>query len=136
KRSGPTKMRPWGSPEGRTREQVIDGRREVDIPRERKNRTARRWAIGGAAGGILLFATVALARLEPAAPSVDRGGIWMDTVRQGTMVRQVRGPGALVPEQIRYISAVTAGRVERLLVEPGTAVTPETELLVLSNPEV
>jgi HlyD family secretion protein len=108
----------------------------VDIPRERKNLTAKRWAIGGALGGILLFATVALARLEPAAPSVDRAGIWMDTVRQGTMVRQVRGPGTLVPEQIRYIPAVTAGRVERLLVEPGMTVTPETELLVLSNPEV
>ncbi|MEX2584190.1 MAG: HlyD family efflux transporter periplasmic adaptor subunit [Gemmatimonadota bacterium] len=108
----------------------------MDIPRERKNLRAKRWAIGGAAAAILLFATVALARLEPAAPSVDRAGIWVDTVRQGTMVRQVRGPGTLVPEQIRYISAVTAGRVERLLVQPGMTVTPETELLILSNPEV
>lgn len=52
------------------------------------------------------------------------------------MLRQVRGPGTLVPEQIRYISAVTAGRVERLLVMPGTVVTADTELLLLSNPEV
>jgi HlyD family secretion protein len=108
----------------------------VDIPRERKNQRVKRWAIGGGVLAVLVFATAALARLEPAAPSVDRAGIWVDTVRQGTMVRQVRGPGTLVPEQIRYISAVTAGRVERLLVDPGMTVTPETELLVLSNPEV
>ena len=80
--------------------------------------------------------TVAVSRIEPAAPSVERAGVWMDTVEQGTMLRQVRGPGTLVPEQIRYISAVTAGRVERVLLQPGTNVTPETELLVLSNPEV
>ncbi|MEX2571024.1 MAG: HlyD family efflux transporter periplasmic adaptor subunit [Gemmatimonadota bacterium] len=108
----------------------------MDIPREQKGRKVRRWAIGGGALLTVLFATVALANLEPAAPSVDASGIWVDTVRQGTMVRQVRGPGTLVPEQIRYISAVTAGRVEQLLVEPGTTVTPDTELLMLSNPEV
>lgn len=109
---------------------------EVDIPREPGRRGRRRLVVGAAGLGVLVFASVALARLEPAAPSVDRAGVWVDTVREGTMVRQVRGPGTLVPEQIRYISAVTAGRVERLLVEPGTSVTPETELLVLSNPEV
>ncbi|HUE97298.1 MAG TPA: HlyD family efflux transporter periplasmic adaptor subunit, partial [Longimicrobiaceae bacterium] len=80
--------------------------------------------------------TVALARLEPASPTVDRAVVWMDTVKLGTMVRQVRGPGTLVPEQIRYVSAVTAGRVEALLVEPGAEVTPETVLLMLSNPDV
>jgi HlyD family secretion protein len=110
--------------------------RSVDIPREPGRKRRRRWILGGAAGAVLLAATVALANIEPAAPAVDRAGVWVDTVRQGTMVRQVRGPGTLVPEQIRYISAVTAGRVERLHVEPGTTVTPDTELLSLSNPEV
>ena len=108
----------------------------MDIPREQKNTKRRKYAMIGAAAAILVFATVALASLEPAAPTVERGGVWMDTVRQGTMVRQVRGPGTLVPEQIRYISAATAGRVERLMVEPGMTVEPSTGLLVLSNPEV
>ncbi|MBA4158869.1 MAG: HlyD family efflux transporter periplasmic adaptor subunit [Gemmatimonadetes bacterium] len=107
----------------------------MDIPRVTKpNRT--RWILGGAGLLAVLLTTIAVARIEPAAPSVDRAGVWMDTVERGTMVRQVRGPGTLVPEQIRYISAVTAGRVERVLVQPGTTVTPDTELLVLSNPDV
>ncbi len=84
----------------------------------------------------LLLVTVAVSRLEPAAPTVDRAVVWTDTVKRGTMVRQVRGPGTLVPEQIRYISAVTAGRVERILAQPGLEVEPETPLLVLSNPDV
>jgi HlyD family secretion protein len=107
----------------------------VDIPRETR-RNNRRYIYGGAGLLTVLVMSVAVARVEPAAPTVDRAGVWVDTVRQGTMVRQVRGPGTLVPEQIRFISAVTAGRVERVLVRPGTEVTPETELLVLSNPDV
>jgi HlyD family secretion protein len=92
--------------------------------------------VGGAVAGAVLLTTVALARLEPAAPSLDRAGVWVDTVERGTMVRQVRGPGTLVPEQIRYISAVTAGRVERVLAQPGVAVTSDTRLVELSNPGV
>jgi HlyD family secretion protein len=107
----------------------------MDIPRASRPKT-RRYVLYGVGLLIVLVSTVAVARIEPAAPSVDRAGIWMDTVRRGTMVRQVRGPGTLVPEQIRYISAVTAGRVERVLVQPGTEVGPETELLLLSNPDV
>ncbi len=83
-----------------------------------------------------MLLTVALTRLEPAAPSVDGGVVFTDTVRRGTMVRQVRGPGTLVPEQVRWVSALTAGRVERILTEPGQDVTAETVLLELSNPEV
>ncbi|MGH7623487.1 MAG: efflux RND transporter periplasmic adaptor subunit, partial [Gemmatimonadaceae bacterium] len=62
--------------------------------------------------------------------------LWIDTVRRGEMVRQVRGPGTLQPEQIRFVSTVTAGRVERVLVRPGATVTPTTELVELSNPDV
>jgi HlyD family secretion protein len=108
----------------------------VDIPRVSKKSKNRRWIIGGIGLAVVLLMTVALSRLEPAAPTVDRAAVWMDTVQRGTMVRQVRGPGTLVPEQIRYISATTAGRVERVLLQPGAEVTPETELLILSNPEV
>jgi multidrug resistance efflux pump len=80
--------------------------------------------------------TVALGRLGPAAPGVDRTSVWTDVVKRGEMVRQVRGPGSLVPEQVRYIAALTAGRVERRLVEPGTVVDSATVLLELSNPDV
>jgi multidrug efflux pump subunit AcrA (membrane-fusion protein) len=91
---------------------------------------------GAAIAAVLLAATVAVARLDPAAPSVDRASIWTDTVRRGTMLREVRGPGTLVPEQIRWISAVTAGRVERILAQAGTEVEPATPLVVLSNADV
>ncbi|MFN2397920.1 MAG: efflux RND transporter periplasmic adaptor subunit, partial [Gemmatimonadaceae bacterium] len=61
---------------------------------------------------------------------------WIDTVEKGPMVRQVRGPGTLVPEQIRWVSAVTAGRVEQIHFRPGAQVTKETLILELSNPDV
>jgi multidrug resistance efflux pump len=74
--------------------------------------------------------------LHPAAPTVSRADLYMDTVRRGEMVRAVRGPGTLVSEDIRWISAITQGRVESKLVQPGTAVTAGTVLLTLSNPDV
>jgi len=107
----------------------------MDIPRAQGKKKSK-WILGGAAAGIVLVMSIALSRFEPAAPTVERAGVWMDTVERGTMLRQVRGPGTLVPEQIRYISAVTAGRVERVLAQPGITVTPETPLVILSNPEV
>src|SRR5919106_6096179 len=92
------------------------------------------YAAATAAG--VIFVTLALSRLSPAAPTVERSTVWIDTVKRGSMLRQVRGPGTLVPEQIRWISAVTAGRVERILVQPGTPVTADSVLLELSNPDV
>ena len=83
-----------------------------------------------------MLVTIGLSRLEPAAPTVERATLWTDTVQRGPMVRQVRGPGTLVPERTRWISAVTAGRVEAILVQPGANVDSATVLLVLSNPEV
>jgi hypothetical protein len=79
---------------------------------------------------------VALRKLPTAAPSVDRATLWIDTVRKGTMVRNVRAPGTLVPEHVRIISALTAGRVEQKIAEVGTTVQPATPLLLLSNPDV
>lgn len=107
----------------------------MDIKREpRKNH--KRYVMIGAGVLVLTIVTVALARMEPAAPTVDRATIWTDTVERGTMVRQVRGPGTLVPERIRWISSVSAGRVERVHVRPGREVTPETILLEIVNPDV
>jgi multidrug resistance efflux pump len=91
---------------------------------------------GGPALAAAVVATLGLYRLEPAAPRVDRAAVWIDSVQRGPLVIEVRGPGTLVPERIRYISAVTAGRVERRLAEAGQEVRPETVLLELSNPDV
>lgn len=108
----------------------------MDIPRERPNKRKKAFIYGGLGVAGLALVTFALGSLEPAAPSVDAGTVFRDSVRRGTMLVQVRGPGTLVPEQIRYVSALTAGRVERKLVEPGTRVEPGTILLELSNPDV
>jgi multidrug resistance efflux pump len=114
---------------------VLSGDIPVDIPRKAA-KSRRRWVYGAAAVAALALATVALARVGPAAPGVDGGTLWTDTVRRGDMARQVRGPGTLVAEDIRWISAVTQGRVESKLVQPGTAVAVGTVLLTLSNPDV
>ena len=80
--------------------------------------------------------TVGVSRLEPAAPRVDRDTIYLDTVQRGPMVRQVRGTGTLVPEQIRWIPATTDGTVERIVIRPGALVTPDAVIVELTNPEL
>ena len=108
----------------------------MDIPRTQKSRRPRRIALIAGGAVALVGATVALRELEPAAPTVERATLVIDTVRRGPLVRQVRAPGTLVPEHVRIISAVTAGRVEALPVRPGTTVAPDMVLLELSNPDV
>src|SRR5262245_10695140 len=85
---------------------------------------------------VLLSVTIGLARLKPAAPTVERSGVWIDTVRKGPMLRQVRGLGTLVPEEIRWVPALSEGRVERILIRPGTPVEADTVILELSNPQM
>ena len=85
---------------------------------------------------VIALVTVGVSRLEPAAPRVDRDTIYLDTVQRGPMVRQVRGTGTLVPEQIRWIPATTDGTVERIVIRPGAFVAPDTVILELSNPEL
>jgi multidrug resistance efflux pump len=108
----------------------------VDIPRAPAERGRKRLLYGGLAVLGLVLATLGLKSLKPAAPSVDRAAVWIDSVQRGPLLIEVRGPGTLVPERVRWISAVTAGRVEKRLAEPGQEVNPETELLELSNPDV
>jgi len=98
-----------------------------------KRKRAAYWA--AAVAGVLLV-TLGLSRLKPAAPSVERSTVWTDTVKRGLMVRQVRGLGTLVPEEIRWIPALTEALVERIVVYPGTNVAADTVILELSNPEL
>jgi HlyD family secretion protein len=89
--------------------------------------------------GVLLvvaLVTVGLAQLKPAAPSVDSGSFWPGQVKRGAMIRQVRGPGTLVPEDIRWIAASTDGRVERRLTLAGSKVEPDTVILELTDEQV
>jgi multidrug efflux pump subunit AcrA (membrane-fusion protein) len=80
--------------------------------------------------------TLALGRLEPRAPTVDRATLWLDSVSRGTMIREVRAPGTLVPERMVIISALTAGRVEALPLRPGVTVDANTVLATLTNPDI
>jgi len=110
----------------------------MDIPRKSQARKRRILhglylvIILGAAAGI----TLALRDLKPAPPSVDRAAVWINTVKRGPMLREVRGPGKLIPEEIRWVPAQASGRVEHRLVQPGAKVTPETILFELSNPQL
>jgi HlyD family secretion protein len=110
----------------------------VDIPRPEQagKRLRRRVVLGIVVATIVVLITLGLAQLEPAAPAVDRSSVLIDTVKRGSMLRQVRGAGTLVPEVIRWIPARTEGRVERILVLPSSVVEADTVLIELSNPEL
>ena len=107
----------------------------MDIKREPQKKRGK-YIMIGAGVAVLAVTTVMLSNLEARPPSVDRATLWIDSVQRGTMVRQVRAPGTLTPERIRYVVAVTSGRVEALPVRPGVTVTPATLILELSNPDV
>jgi HlyD family secretion protein len=81
-------------------------------------------------------ASVGLSRMKPAAPSVDRSTVWIDTVKRGEMLRQVRGLGTLVPEEVRWIPATTDGIIEEVRAMAGDSVKADTIILVMSNPDV
>src|SRR5205809_6834813 len=110
----------------------------MDIPRPdvaAKKRKRRIITISAVALGVIL-ATIGLSRLKPAVPSIDRSSVWIDTVKRGPMVRQVRGLGTLVPEDIRWIPANTEGRVEKIMIWTGTHVEPDSVMLELTSPEL
>ncbi len=110
----------------------------MDIPRPNaaKQKRRRLILIGVGAAIVLTGVTIFLAQLKPAAPTVERSLVWIDTVKQGPMVRQVRGLGTLVPVDIRWLAARTSGRVERIVLRPGAVVQPDSLILELSNPDV
>jgi len=105
-------------------------------PELRRRRLARRWWMAAGLVATVALVTLGLSRLQPAAPSVEKSTLFMDTVKRGQMLRDVRGNGTLVPEEIRWISTVNAGRVGQILVLPGARVGSNTVLVELSNPEV
>jgi len=111
----------------------------VDKPIKKSFRRGRRTRIFVlAALGLIAISVITLgvSRLKPAAPSLERATALIETVKRGPMLRDVHGTGTLVAEDIRVIAASTAGRVERVLVHPGTPVNPRTILVELSNPEL
>lgn len=109
---------------------------DIARPSQARKKKVRRILIGAGTLAVVAAVTVGISRLKPAAPSVDRAQVWIDTVKRGPMLRQVRGSGTLVPEEIRWIPATTQGRVENILLRPGASVTPGTVILELSNPEL
>ncbi len=110
----------------------------MDIPRPDQARAKRkqRLLLASLAAAVVIAITLGLAFLKPAAPAVERNLVWIDTVKQGQMLRQVRGNGSLVPEEIRWIAARTPGRVERIVLRPGAPVEVGTVILELANPDV
>ena len=110
----------------------------MDVPRPdvaRKKKKRRLMIAGASLLGIILI-TFVVARLKPAAISVDRAAVWVDAVKRGPMLRQVRGLGTLVPEDIRWIAASKEGRVEKIIVRPGAKVQPDTVILELSSADL
>ena len=112
----------------------------MDIARpEFKLQQRRRQIVLFGVGAVVAAAvSIGVMRLKPAAPSVERGTVWTDVVKRGSMLRQVRGPGSLMPvqEAVRQIPAETEATVVRIRVLPGTQVQADTILLEMSNSQV
>jgi HlyD family secretion protein len=107
----------------------------LDVARAPQKKTGRNALIGA---GVLLVVvvTVALAKLKPAAPTVEAATLYTDSVRRGDMVRDVRGPGSLVPEHIIFISPRASARIDRLVAEAGQTLKAGDIMLEMSNPDV
>src|SRR4051812_62150 len=110
----------------------MDVARPPEVARQRRRRQI---SIGMSGLLLVTIATVALARLKPAAPTVEAGTLWIDAVKRGTMLREVRGVGVLIPDEIRWVTALTDGLVENVVVQPGAVVTADTVIVELRNPQ-
>ncbi|MGE5243285.1 MAG: efflux RND transporter periplasmic adaptor subunit [Betaproteobacteria bacterium] len=111
---------------------------DIARPSNARQKRIRRIVYAGVGLAAVLLITLGLSRLKPAAPTVERAVVWVDTVKRGPMVRSVRGLGTLTPapEDIRWISAQTQGRVDRIILRPGVTVQPDSIILELSNPQL
>lgn len=107
----------------------------MDIPREPAKKH-KKYIWPGIGLVAIVAVTIGVSNLEKRAPSVARATLWIDSVKRGELLREVMGNGTLVPENIRWISAVTSGRVEQILVRPGATVQAGTVLMILTNPDV
>jgi HlyD family secretion protein len=112
---------------------AMDVKRDPKILKRKKLRRILLAIVGGIA---VVAISVAVSQLEPASPTVPANTVWFGTVKRGPMVREVRGAGTLVPEEIRWIPATVQGRVERIVLKPGAQVQPGTVILVLTNPDL
>lgn len=109
---------------------------DIQRPQNARRKLIKRLVYGAVLLALIASISLGLSRLRPAAPTVEAATVWKDSVKRGPMLRQVRGLGTLVPEEIRFIPATNQGRVERIVVRPGAQVSPETILVELSNPEL
>ena len=107
----------------------------MDIPRPSNARAKmiRRIVLGAAAVLLIGGVTFGLSRLRPAAPTVDRATVWSDEVKRGPMLRELRGIGTLIPEDIQWIPAQTEAQVDRIVLRPGAIVKSDSIILELSN---
>ncbi|HTP35810.1 MAG TPA: HlyD family efflux transporter periplasmic adaptor subunit [Candidatus Acidoferrales bacterium] len=110
----------------------------MDIPRKdaSRKRLIRRIVLGVVVLTAVVGTSFALKRLKPAPPSVDGSVVWRDTVKRGPITLERRGLGTLVPEQTMLVPATTDGRVERILIRPGTEVRANSIIMILSSPEL
>jgi HlyD family secretion protein len=120
------------------RPSIVNQTTNMDVPRTgvKAHKIRRRIMIGGAAVVGLAAITIGLARLKPALPTVARNSVWIEAVKRGPLLRQVRGLGTLVPEDISWIAARNDARVDKIVIWPGTEVNADTVILTLTNPEL
>jgi HlyD family secretion protein len=109
---------------------------DIQRPSNARAKKIRRIAYGTIALLLLGGVTYALSKLKPAAPHVDAGTIWADTVKRGPMLREVRGLGTLVPEDIRWVAAQTDAHVDKWVLRPPAIVKPNSIIMELSDPTV
>src|SRR5581483_4408745 len=115
-----------------------DPEKLMDIPRKfaRRNRIIRRTLAGVLAVAVITGITIFVMRLKPAVPSVERSTLLIDAVKRGKFIREVHGLGTLVPEFFLIDPATTDGRIEKILIWPGTPVKPDSIILTMTNPEL
>jgi multidrug resistance efflux pump len=111
---------------------------DIARPEFKEQKRRRQIAVGSAVAVLVILTTILVYRLKPAAPTVERGTVWTDSVKRGSMLRQVRGIGSLVPSQesVLQIPAETEATVVRIRMLPGSLVKADTILLEMSNPQV